>query len=331
MKRIVTFITALLLSATVSVQGQGPFSGPVGTDSCDAIGRDSSAILAWATGISVVRGPMNISLPDSPLASYGPDETIVLGPASSSTTDAVSLGDGGSATLTFDRPIRNGEGPDFAVFENAMKNNQTGGYFLELAFVEVSSDGEYYVRFPATSLTQDTAQAGSFADTDPTMIHNLAGKHIVGYGTPFDLEDLKDSSGIDINAVTHVRVVDVVGCIDPLYATYDAYGHKVNDPWPTNFASSGFDLTGVAVLHQEGEAITRPAVPTVGVYPNPVRDRLSVRGLKPGSRVVLADMTGRPVLASVTKGEVLTLGLEALPAGVYMLCAEGQVRRVVKL
>jgi hypothetical protein len=48
-----------------------------------------------------------------------------------------------------------------------------------------------------------------------------------------------------------VRLVDVVGTIDPQYATRDYKGRIVNDPWPTRdtiWASGGFDLTGVAVL-----------------------------------------------------------------------------------
>ena len=54
------------------------------------------------------------------------------------------LGDDGSLVLTFPAPIADGAGPDFAVFENAFSTE-----FLELAFVEVSSDGTNFTRFPA--------------------------------------------------------------------------------------------------------------------------------------------------------------------------------------
>jgi hypothetical protein len=53
---------------------------------------------------------------------------------------------------------------------------------------------------------------------------------------------------LDVNAVQAVRIVDVVGAISPLYATPDSLGNIVNDPWPTAFASGGFDLDGVAVI-----------------------------------------------------------------------------------
>ena len=82
------------------------------------------------------------------------------------------------------------------------------------------------------------------------MINNLAGKYRAGYGTPFDLAELADSTGIDIDSIVFVRIVDVVGSIDPEFGSYDAYGHLVNDPFPTTSYSSGFDLSGVAVLYE---------------------------------------------------------------------------------
>lgn len=221
------------------------FCGAVGTEGCTAVRFDSSIVAAWATGCTIVRGPVDITDPNGPHVRYG-EESFATGPASLLTTDAVSLGDGGTATLTFAEPIRDIEGPDFAVFENSFDDN-----FLELAFVEVSSDGNRFVRFRAASLTPTDVQVGTNGRVDPTMLNNLAGKYRVGYGTPFDLNELRDSAGLDINHVTHVRIVDVVGTIDPQYATRDGKGRIVNDPWPTRdtiWASGGFDLTGVAVL-----------------------------------------------------------------------------------
>lgn len=223
----------------------GPFCGAVGTEGCTAIAVDSIAIVAWATDVVINRGPQKITNPDGPLASFGSESNAIGMATASNTMAAVSLGDGGTALVTFAHPIRNGEGPDFAVFENSF-----GDFNLELAFVEVSSDGERFVRFPATSLTQSETQTDNFGTTDPTNLNNLAGKFRIGYGTPFDLEELADSTGIDLDSIVYVRVVDVVGCIDPQYGTYDAYGHIINEPWPTPFNSSGFDLTGVAVMYE---------------------------------------------------------------------------------
>ncbi|MDA3833964.1 MAG: hypothetical protein PF495_11260, partial [Spirochaetales bacterium] len=66
--------------------------------------------------------------------------------ASGTSYDVVSLGRGGSITMTFDPPVENGNGWDFAVFENAFND-----YNLELAYVEVSSNGNDFVRFDTVS------------------------------------------------------------------------------------------------------------------------------------------------------------------------------------
>ena len=238
--------------------------------------------------------------------------------------DIVSLGDGGSALLTFELPIRNGEGPDFAVFEN--DNN---GGFLELAFVEVSSDGEHFVRFPATSLTQTETQVGTFGIMDPTFINNLAGKFQIGYGTPFDLEELRDNPEINIDSIVYVRIVDAIGTINPQYATYDAYGHIVNDPWPTPFASCGFDLSGVGVIHQKTVGIEDHDVTHITVYPNPCNDRIYVN-LDEVQRVELYNMNGRLLEIIQPDDTHFMLDMQQYPAGLYLLRVGNGVQKIMK-
>lgn len=301
----------------------GPFCGIVGSEGCNAIAADSNVFVAWATACTVELGPQNISVPGSPLVSYHTAQDAV-GPCNmTDNLSVVSLGDGGSATLTFAQPIADGPGPDFAVFENSF-----GDYFLELAFVEVSSDGERFVRFPATSLTQTNTQVVS--NVDPTYINNLAGKFRMGYGTPFDLNELRDSTGIDINNITHVRVVDVVGSIDPQYATYDAFGHIVNDPWPTDSYSGGFDLDGVGVINVSGNSIADVEDNSVSVYPNPTADLLQVKAVT-ASTAELYDFSGRLAKTFEVGTASTTVSLADLPAGVYMLRVAGTVQKIVKL
>lgn len=315
------YVYPMTIHAASQPLGYGPFSGIVGTEGCQAIAADSSAILGWATGCTVVRGSQNLTNPAAPVVTFGTEQDAV-GPATNSTMDVVSLGDGGSATLTFAHPIKNGEGPDFAVFENGFDD-----YFLELAFVEVSSDGQRFVRFPATSLTQTARQLSG--NVDATYINNLAGKYRVGYGTPFDLAELADSTGIDINNITHVRIVDVVGSIDPQYATYDAFGHMVNDPFPTITYSAGFDLDGVAVLHSTNEGIDEVADELVSVYPNPATDYLTISGAE-GKQAELFDLTGRRVMEFTVSGASCTVSVAALPAGIYLLRIGAEAIKVIK-
>lgn len=206
-----------------------------------------SSITEWASGYSnLVRGPVDIKNPTGPAASYGAGPNAV-GAADGS---VVSLGDGGQITLSFDKPITNGDGADFAVFENGFYVSGTSLVFAELGYVEVSSDGQNFVRFPSVSLTQTQTQTGAFAGTDPTKVHNLAGQFGGGEGAPFDLSDVGGlSSLVDVNHITAVRVIDVVGTIDPAYACYDSRGNIINDPYSTPFASGGFDLDGVGVIN----------------------------------------------------------------------------------
>lgn len=229
----------------IGIASAGPYPPAAGQPGSDAIPMNSPAITAWAASVvDIMRGPLDIANPGLGNASFG-DPANALGPASGNSFDVVSLGDGGSITLGFALPFRNGPGPDLAVFENSFDDN-----FLELAFVEVSSNGTDFFRFPAVSLTQTTTQVGAFDPLDPTDLHNLAGKYRQGFGTPFDLDDLVGVSPLlDVDSVRFVRIVDVVGSIDDNFATFDSQGNKINDPYPTAFASGGFDLDAVGVMH----------------------------------------------------------------------------------
>lgn len=302
-----------------------PFCGPVDEDSECAIALNDSRISGWATGCTVVRGSSNLSDPDAAAVTYG-EESAGVGPASTSTLEAVSLGDGGSATLTFATPITNVDGFDFAVFENSFDD-----YFLELAFVEVSSDGEHFVRFPATSLTQTHVQIGGTGRVNATYINNLAGKFRVGYGTPFDLEELRDSANIDINNITHVRVIDVVGSIDPQYGSYDAFGHLINDPFPTPSYSAGFDLEGVCVLGNR-QGINQAEGMELKLYPNPARGMVNMTlKAEAAGKVSVFDMTGREVMSSPVQAgnSTVRFNTESLPDGVYMVKFGSHVEKLV--
>ena len=292
------------------------FAPPAGQEGTTAMHCDSSAFVAWATGCVVERGPMRIDKPENGVASYGIDADG-LGKADGETL--VSLGDGGIAVLTFDSPICNQAGPDFAVFENPLENaQQPGFFFLELGFVEVSSDGENFFRFPAVSLIPTETQVGSFSCVEPSLIHNFAGKYAPLYGTPFDLDELPDDALLDKNRITHVRIVDVVGNIDPEYATYDSEGHAVNDPWPTPFPSSGFDLDAVGVIHDLAHCGVEDHTPiTTLVYPNPVQDILFIHAENVTS-VAVFTLTGQQVRTA----ERDAVDVSSLPSGLYFVAIQ---------
>ncbi len=319
-KTLLPIVVLLCFYQAVSAQ----FAPAAGLPGTTAIPGDSSAFVDWASGCTVQRGPMNIADTSLGLASAG-ENTNALGISDDIT---VSLGDAGSAIVSFNHPIYNGPGFDFAVFENGFMTNNSNLAFLELGFVEVSTDGTRYVRFPAVTEVQDTSQLNNDGSMDCSQIYNLAGKYIARYGTPFDLAELVDSPGIDVNNINYVKVIDVVGSIDSIYATRDHNGHIINDPWPTPYPSCGFDLDAVGVIHSKGVSGITTFTPDAGIkiYPNPIRrdGTCSIQLPQNISSVSLSDISGRllnqwPGTGNSTWQHISTGNLNS---GIYFITAE---------
>jgi hypothetical protein len=310
------FLSLLLVS--LLPPGWTQFPPPAGQPGTTAIYKDSSVFKTWASQCSVNRGFINfvdttVTFQGSNKASYGMDADGTSLPDNF----VVSLGDRGVATLQFPGYIYNGPGPDFAVFENGF-----GDDFLELGYVEVSSDGQHFIRFPGVSLTPESPQIPTFGTLDATKIHNFAGKYRVFYGTPFDLSDISDSSGISLNAITHVRITDVGGSILPGYQSFDSQGHVVNDPWPTPFNTCGFDLDAVGVIHFAALALDDPGNSFfLRVYPNPVQTILHIQSPVVSSiEIILYNSIGLKVFSNRSVAQApVDFDMTSLPAGIYYL------------
>ncbi|MDR1304859.1 MAG: PEP-CTERM sorting domain-containing protein [Verrucomicrobiales bacterium] len=216
------------------------FVGPAGDGSTDLSNYVNPVFVAWATGyVNYLPSPTELSG-----MWYGANDAIgevtgnvahvaVLGDMSAADLTAYLADPAnaavkpGTITMTFDHAITNGSGADFAVFENAFVSNftipETGGIagqgFCELGYVEVSTDGLTFARFPniylntATDFNLKFDANGNplnfdYATMEVTTIYNLAGKHSNGYGTsygtPFDLDTL-----VDISAA--VEALDAMG------------------------------------------------------------------------------------------------------------------------
>jgi len=227
-----------LLPIALSAGSYAPAAGKAGST---AVYKTDAVFLGWAS--SVVSYHVGTDVEAGWM-----DTNKCLGAPGNDVYDITCLGNGGDITLSFEHPIADGPGWDFAVFENAFAAG-----FLELAYVEVSSDGVNFVRFPCHSETP--SRVGAFANTmDATNLDGLASKYMLGYGTPFDLADLSglaDAQKLDLDAVIRVRLVDIVGD----GSCKDSDGRPIYDPTPT-VGSGGFDLDAVGVAHfQMGEAL----------------------------------------------------------------------------
>jgi len=305
----------LILACFISHLAIAQFAPPQGQTGSTAMYKDSSAFVAWATSCKITRGLQDISNTSSGYASVGDSSSAV----NIADGNVVSLGDGGSAICKFQNQVYNGPGFDFAVFENSFDGN-----YLEFAFVEVSSDGENFYRFPAISNTQDSTQTGPFAYSDATKV-NLAGKYIAQYGTPFDLSDMQGIGGLDINHITHIKIIDVVGSITTPYATYDKNNNKVNDPWPTPYASCGFDLDAVGVINQQTNNSIKEinSNQSVSVYPNPATETINIQIEKfnntENNNIEIVDMAGVTVYKQIITSSNYRINLAELNSGIYLL------------
>jgi len=313
-------IGLLLTSSMIIAQSYAPAAGKVGST---AIPKASTVFVDWATGITVVRGPQDIKNPTGALASTGTPSDGMRGGTSGN--GVVSLGDGGTAILTFDTPIINGTGYDFAVFENAFSDT-----FLELAFVEVSSDGVNFFRFPSHSQTQTTTQIGGFGSVDCTYINNLAGKYKAGFGTPFDLSEVVDNVLLDKNNITHVKIIDVVGTIDPLYTTYDSFGNIINELYSTPYTSGGFDLSGVGVINRKASlSNTDFNINSLVLYPNPTTDIVYLTTTTEESSIVVYDLSGK-IVKNIPKANYKEIVVSDLKTGTYVFAITVEDKKIIK-
>lgn len=282
---------------------------------------EDASIKGWATSCKIIRGYLRIDEKHLGKVSAG-DEKACLGKADNLT---VSLGDSGTAVVSFSEPFKNIPGYDFAVFENSFD-----GRFLELAFVEVSSDSMKWIRFPAKTLIPSEVQTGTYGITDPALIHNLAGKHRAYYGTPFDLGELKDSAGIDLENIRYVRITDVTGTINPLYASRDAYGNIINDPFPTPFPQGGFDLDAVAVLKSPAKAEAGYGNAEISVFPNPASEFVNFLFQSECERlIVIADLYGKELRRLKISDQLAVVNVNDLAPGLYILQIKENGKRFV--
>lgn len=142
-----------------------------------------------------------------------------------------SLGMGGEIVVGFrSAVIRDREGPDFVIFENAFFTSLGGGrIYAEPGRVAVSRDGVHFVEFPFDSLT-----LRGCAGHTPT-IGNVNPYDAAAGGDAFDLAD------IGMDSVRFIRITDISEMVknNPKHPNWD----------PT---ISGFDLDAVLALHLDG-------------------------------------------------------------------------------
>jgi len=213
-----------------------------------------SLALALATLAPAPAGATGIRFADTVVGfAQGPNEDPALGPFPALSDPAAALGanDGGLVTLgasgtltvSFADPIANVAGADLRVFENTLVLPEFGGNYNDLGFVEVSSNGWDFVRFPTLSLVP--GPVGAFGLVDPALYAGFAG---IAAFDDFDLAALVGlpsvlSGAVDLGAIRYVRIVDVLGDGSLL----DSVGNPIHDTYP-GAGNAGFDLDAIAAI-----------------------------------------------------------------------------------
>lgn len=257
-------------ATTIADYSPAPGLGPSVRNSAATSGVFSLGDLYSATSPPVVGTEPNAFHAGSGTGNFHP-----YGGDVNDTTDTygfIGIDAPGSVTFFYETGIYNGAGADLAVRENGFSSGPAPGFFAELAFVEVSSNGIDFARFPSISLnTTRVSTAGTFQMYDMTNVYNLAGKHGSSFATPFDLEDLATNSlvvggTVNLANIRYVRLVDVVGNPDTSGAAgaLDSLGNRILDNW-TTYDSGGFDISIVGGLPQAVGVLNAVPEPSVAV------------------------------------------------------------------
>ncbi|MBN1297390.1 hypothetical protein JXA80_11465 [bacterium] len=203
---------------------------------------------------------------------------IVLGPPvgaglSGGSLDVFSLGDGGSITLQFvDNRVFDGPGTDLIIFENPFYvAGNPENVFCEVAFVEVSMDGETFFRFP-NDYNPDGQPVNNpdnwlgFAGVIPVISHPDNGVDptdpLTAGGDCFDLAD------VGLSEIRFIRIIDT-GEGDAAAADDD--GDTIDDPGMPGGDYAGFDLDAIAAVHSI-ELFTPTPEPTATPTPEPTTE-----------------------------------------------------------
>lgn len=147
-------------------------------------------------------------------------------------SQVLSLGAGGEIVLGFERPIADGPGADFIVFENAFYvQGDPAHVWAELGEVSVSADGETWHTFTCDAEPAEPGQWPGCAGWTPTEVFDAdtlvpLDPEVTG-GDAFDLADL----GVD--SARYVRIRDML--------------EETN----SEADNVGFDLDAVGVVHFE--------------------------------------------------------------------------------
>ena len=131
----------------------------------------------------------------------------------------------------------------------------------------------------------------------------------------------------------------IIGLIQPLLNASSPDKDKVlatngnnaaTKNWALTYYENDADITGFTGTHQCGGGTgidETKDLPALAVYPNPVKDVLNIATDKPVHNIRIYNVYGTEVAHAT---DTNSINVSHLPAGVYMLRADGKVTRIIK-
>ena len=158
------------------------------------------------------------------------------------------------------------------------------------------------------------------------------------YGNPLTTAALDDMYCLLPTVTGTTDYGDPIG-IYPLYNSDDANsavvlasnGKNATDKnWKIAYYESADNITGFTGTHQCGGGTgidETKGLPSLAVYPNPVKDVLNIATDKPVHSIHIYNVYGTEVAQAA---DTKSINVSHLPAGVYIVRADGKVTRIIK-
>ena len=158
------------------------------------------------------------------------------------------------------------------------------------------------------------------------------------YGNPLTTDALDDMYCLLPTVTGTTDYGDPIG-IYPMYNSDDANsavvlasnGKNATDKnWKIAYYESADNITGFTGTHQCGGGTgidETKGLPSLAVYPNPVKDVLNIATDKPVHSIRIYNVYGTEVAQAA---DTKSINVSHLPAGVYMVRADGKVTRIIK-
>jgi hypothetical protein len=111
-----------------------------------------------------------------------------------------------------------------------------------------------------------------------------------------------------------------------LYGSKDIDNHLINDPFPTPYPSSGFDLDAIGVIHSNKLSISE-ITNEVNIFPNPTNGIVKVK-LNNIETIELVDSLG----VTIENKRIVFEGffdLRQRPKGIYFLKIEDSLKKII--